>query len=327
MAKSHKIATLQTDLSAVRHQLDPPTPAAIATLQTLLNSKHAIIITQVAKLVDQHHLTDLLPDLATQFHRLLTQGSTTDPNCLAKTAIAHTLYRLDYPDTDLFLAGIHHIQMEPIWGGQADTAPGLRATCALGLVRRHYPDVMVELADLLADPEIAARVGAARAIAYSENPQGVPLLRLKLHLGDAEPQVLSECFIALLHLAPQASLPFVSRFLDAPAPAISELAALALGETRLPEAFAPIKQIWQGTRDRELRQSFLLAIATLQTEEAIQFLLGLVERGNLADAQDALSALHIYQHTADLWHSIQTIAQQRSDLEPQWSDSFSKRQQ
>lgn len=315
MARSSKLESLQASINAVRHQLESPTDDVLTTLQTTLASKHPIIIAQIAKLVDRHQLTLLIPDLAKQFDRMLTKGETTDPNCIAKKAIANTLYRLEYPETELFLHGIHHRQMEPVWGKTVDTAPGLRAVCALGLVRVHYRDVMIELADLLADSESEARIGAARALAYSENPQAIPLLRLKVHLGDTEPQVLSECFIALLKLAPQASFPLVSRFLESPEPAIRELAALALGEARIPEAFAAIKHVWQRTREPELRQNFLLAIATLRTDEAIQFLLGLIERGNRADTKDSISALDIYRDTDNVWHKIQKAIQLRDDLD------------
>ncbi|MEO1403160.1 MAG: HEAT repeat domain-containing protein [Cyanobacteria bacterium J06635_1] len=316
MARSRKLETVQASIKATRDQLSPPTEEAIVTLQQVLTSKQPVAIAQVAKLVLKHHLTQLIPDLAIQFERMLTKGASADPNCIAKKAIANTLYQLEYPETELFLSGIHHIQMEPVWGKSVDTAPGVRAICALGLVRFNYRNVMIELADLLADPEIEARVGAARAVAYSENPQGVPLLRLKLHLGDPEPQVLSECFIALLQLAPQHSFPLVARFLESSDPAICELAAFALGEARIAEAFQVIKQAWQQTRALELRQSFLVAIATLRTDEAIQFLTGLIEKSKLADANDALIALSIYRHTEDIWQIVKAAAQHRNDLDP-----------
>ncbi|WP_088889993.1 hypothetical protein [Leptolyngbya ohadii] len=176
------------------------------------------------------------------FDRFLIKPKDADPGCLAKQAIADTLYRLEYSDETLFLKGIHHVQPEPIWGGTTDTAPRLRGTCALGLVRMNYPQVMVELGDLLADPEPEARIGAARAIAYSENDQGVPLLRLRVRIGDTSP-VLSECLLALLQLAPSQSLPLVEDVLYArTAMALgavdqAEAAALALSESRLNEAF------------------------------------------------------------------------------------------
>lgn len=315
MAKSRKLESLQVSINAVRHQLTPATEEALATLRDLLTSKQPIAIAQIAKLVDQHHLTMMMPQLAQEFERMLIKGGSTDPNCIAKKAIANTLYRLEYPETELFLHGIHHRQMEPVWGTTVDTAPGLRAVCALGLVRANYRDILVALADLLADPEIEARIGAARAIAYSTNPHGVPLLRLKVQLGDDEPQVLSECFLALLQLAPQQSFPLVASFLTASEAIVCELAALALGEARIPEAFAVIKQAWQRTRQSELRQNLLLAIATLRTDEAIQFLTDLVERGNLAAAQDAIAALQIYQDIDEIWKKVEAAARLRGDAE------------
>ena len=32
------------------------------------------------------------------------------------------------------MRGLRHIQMEPVWGGQADSAATLRGTCALALI-------------------------------------------------------------------------------------------------------------------------------------------------------------------------------------------------
>ena len=238
------------------------------------------------------------------FHRMLEKGEKRDPGCKAKWAIANTLYQLERPDADLFLAGIHHRQLEPVWGGTIDTAPPLRSLCALGLVQANYPHVLNELADLLADDEHDARAGAARAVGYSRNPAGIPLLRLKIHFGDAEPQVMSECFVALLQLSVDQA-PIVIERLESGSEAERELAAIALGEARIPEAFAAIKRQWQRTRSAELRSSFLLAIATLRTEAAIEFLLALVEHGNRQDATDAIAALEIYRHTKDIWQQVQ----------------------
>lgn len=318
MAKSQKLKALQESIKSVRRQIDAATgtvPAeAIATLRQVIASHQSVAIAQVAKLVAQHHLKALMPDLAAQFERMRS-GAAADPNCIAKQAIADALYRLEYAETELFLNGIHHRQMEPVWGKTVDTAPGLRAICALGLVRVHYREVLIELADLLADCEPEARIGAARAIAYSENPSGVALLRLKVRLGDDHPQVLSECFVALLTLAPQASFSLVASFLDTAESAVCELAALALGEARLPEAFAPLKAVWQRTREVDLRGTLLLSIATLRSTEAIEFLVGLVERGNLADAKAAIAALHIYRTVDDIWSRVQQAAQLSGDTQ------------
>ena len=56
------------------------------------------------------------------------------PQCWAKNALAQTLAAFDYQDKELFLAGMRHVQLEPVWGGSSDTAGPLRGLCALALV-------------------------------------------------------------------------------------------------------------------------------------------------------------------------------------------------
>jgi HEAT repeat protein len=170
-------------------------------------------------------------------------------------------------------------------------------------------------ADLLADPEPEARISAARAIAYTENSQGVPLLRLKVKLGDKDPQVLSECFIALLKLAPDSSLSLVADFLDHPEVQISEMAALALGESRIKEAFPVLRQWWKRYRAPELRRIALLAIAMLRHDEGLEFLLSLIEEGKLSDAKDAVAALELYRHEHSLGQRILQSINKRGELE------------
>jgi hypothetical protein len=206
--------------------------------------------------------------------------------------------------------------MEPVWGGKADTAPGLRATCALGLVRIHYTDMMLELADLLADPEPEARIGAARAIAYSENSQGVALLRLKVKMGDSDPQVMSECFVALLQLSPMQSLNLVASYLDHPDAQICEMAALALGESRIEAVFPILAQWWKQTRQQELRQTGLLAIALLRHDAAFEFLLSLVLEGHPSDADAAITALRIYEDDGELWKRVREAIRHRNGNTP-----------
>jgi HEAT repeat protein len=301
---------------ALLSQIEPDFPGeqAFGILKQVIKSKHAIAVARAAKLVNRMNAHALIPDLVIAFERFMVNAATTDQSCIAKKTIAQTLYRLDYSQEDLFLQGIKHVQMEPVWGGKVDTAPGLRGFCALGLVRMNYPLVMVELADLLADPESEARISAARAIAYTDNSQGVPLLRLKVKLGDKDPQVLSECFIALLKLAPDSSLSLVAEFLDHPEAQISEMAALALGESRIKEAFPVLSQWWERSRAPELRRSVLLAIAMLRHNEALEFLLSLVTEGKLSEAKDAVDALDIYRQDNILWQRVCQCINQREDL-------------
>lgn len=311
MARSRQLETVLAQIKVIRRS-DALSEEDIAVLRKALNGKQPVAIAPTAKLIVQHQLTQLIPDLKAAFERLLINSANRDPGCKAKWAIANTLYQLEKPDSELFLSGIRHRQPEPVWGKTVDTAPPLRSLCALGLVQANYPKVLVELADLLADKEHDARAGAARAIGYSQNPAGIPLLRFKVHIGDLEPQVLSECFIALLQLSVDQA-PMVIHALETGDEPIQELAALALGEAKVPEAFSAIKRRWQRTRTPELRESFLLVIATLRTEASIQFLLSQLEHGNPKDAKDALIALDIYRHTTDIWQQVSSIVQFKGD--------------
>ncbi len=313
MAKSRRLEELQAQLNQIRD--DPTSEAAIDLLQQVFKSKYPVAIAQAARIVRDAELRQLMPHLVATFDRFMQKPETTDPNCLGKKAIADALYRLNYAEETPFLKGIRHVQMEPVWGGRADTAPGLRAICALGLVRINYPDVMTELADLLADPELEARIGAVRAIAYNETAQGVPLLRLRVKVGD-EPNVLSECFSALLKLAPTASLPLVSHYLNTPEAQTREMAALALGESHLTEAFPILQNWWQHNPDAEIRQMALLAIAMLRFDTAIEFLLELVATGSRQDSQAAVEALQIYANDRALASQIEERINQRKQKFP-----------
>ncbi|HIK57427.1 MAG TPA: HEAT repeat domain-containing protein [Synechococcales cyanobacterium M55_K2018_004] len=310
MARSQRLEALLDGLTQV--QANPYSEEAIVHLRTTLKSRYAIAVLRAAQLVASAELSVLLPELTAAFDRFMIAPVETDPNCLAKEAIADALYRLNAGTEEVFLRGIRHIQMEPVWGGRVDTAAKLRGICALGLVRMNYPGVMTELADLLADPEVPARIAAARAIAYSENGAGVPLLRLRARIGD-DPTVVAECLIALLKLAPTQSFPFIVSFLDAPNPQLQELTALALGDSRLPAAFEPLRRWWCHTTEPELRQTALLAIALLRQEAALEFLLALIAHEPPVVAKGAIAALQIYRDTPPLWQQVEAAVLQRGD--------------
>jgi hypothetical protein len=318
MAKSRKLEELLATLAQVRD--DPSSEEAIATLRQVFKGKYSVAIAQAAKIVREATLVQLIPDLVAAFDRMLTKPVETDPGCLAKKEIAETLYRLEYSEESLFLQGIRHVQLEPVWGGKEDKATTLRGVCALGLVRMNYPQVLVELGDLLADPEVEVRIAAARAIAYTGNSAGVPLLRLRVKVGD-QPAVLIECLIALLKLAPVETIPLAKSFLypQKGPPNFSkdvetiEAAVLALGESRLPEAFEILRDWWQRVHESELRRSGLLAIAMLRHDEALNFLLSVIADGSKLDAKAAIAALSIYRQDTSLWQRVFQTVENRGD--------------
>ena len=185
----------------------------------------------------------------------------------------------------------------------------------------NYPDVMSELADLLAASEPDAQIGSARAIAYTGNLLGVPLLRLRIKLSDSAP-VLLECFLALLHLSPtQSSIDLVRSFLVIQSRAedhreisdIVEAAALAFGESRLPEAFDILRTWWESISIPELRNMGLIAISLLRNDESVSFLLSIIQSGNLVDAKNSIAALSVYRENPTLWQLVCDRIEQRGE--------------
>jgi hypothetical protein len=312
MPKARALEQTLADLGRIRHE--PVSTLNIATLRTVLKGKASHAVAKAAEIVAELEINELKEELAAAFERLLIDPVKTDPTCAAKAAIADALYRMGADEPLIFLRGIRHVQMEPVWGGKADTATALRGISALGLVRANYRDVMAELADLLADPEPRARADAARAIAYSEDDHGVPLLRLKVLVGDTDPAVVTECLTALLQLSPQTSLAFVARFLERDDGARQEAAALALGASRLAEAFPVLREWWERMRQPGLRRTALLAFAMLKRDVSMDFLISLIETGEGPTAREAIAALGLYRHDASLVERVRNAAR-RTDLD------------
>ena len=312
MVKSRKLESLLAQLQQIRP--NPSTPEAMLLLRQLLTSKQPVAIAQAAKLIAEAEHYSLIPDLVTAFEWAMTKPKEQDPGCIAKLKLADALYRLDYSNEDLFLQGIRYA------GDSNDRSAPLRSVCALALVRMNYSDVMSELADLLADPEPDAQIGSARAIAYTENLSGVPLLRLRIKLSDNAP-VLLECFLALLHLSPtQSSINLVRSFLviqsraeDREITDIVEAAALAFGESRLPEAFDILRTWWHSVSIPELRKTGLIAISMIRNDESVSFLLSLIQSGTLVDAKSSIAALSVYRENQALWQLVCDRIEQRGE--------------
>jgi HEAT repeat protein len=291
----------------------PGSEGSLAILRKGLSDKVSIVVARAAGLAGELGSTPLVPEMIAAFHRFLADPSK-DKGCLAKTAIVEALTRLEHPDPEVFLEGIRHVQREPVWGGSEDTAAWLRGLSAIGLVGCDHPRVLPQLVDLLADREKLARLGAARALGGLGRPEGALLLRLKLLQGDPEIEVLSECFHALLALeTPAEATSFVSRFLDSSEEAIAEAAALALGESRHPQALEVLKRSWERSRERSFRRVLLVAMALLRTGPATEFLVSLLAAESVETARAALSALGPFLYNDELRERVRAAVAARED--------------
>jgi HEAT repeats len=275
-------------LDAVRSAPDPA-----SQLRKALQDRNNYFVAKAATIAASLKLEELIPDLAAAFERFLADPAKSDPQCWAKNAIAKALKNLACREARVYLLGIVHVQPEPVWGGQADSAGTLRGTCVLALVDCHLDDLVIltHLTDRLADTEPPVRVDAALAIAQFGRPEGVLPLRLKAAVGDEAPEVTGQCFASLLALAPGESIRFVGQFLNAKKEEVCGEAAAALAQSRDPEAFRILTEFYKKKMPAEVRHGVLLALGASPLREAADFLLSVIQKGPGDFAATALKAL------------------------------------
>lgn len=313
---------LEESLQALRRvREDPASEASHAELRRVLAGEGAHAVARAAAIVGELELPAFVPDLVAAFPRFFADLPRADPGCAAKAAIVEALLKLEQVERELYRRAARHVQLEPVFGGRVDTAVDLRGSAALALAAKGGHDVLVDLADLLADPEPPVRVSAARAVAVLGSPSGIPLLRLKALAGDAEARVVSECLLALLRLdAGQRG--FVASFLDRP-DSLAEAAAVALGESRASEALPLLREWLPQAGRRGLARTALFAIASLRRDEAVELLLETVRDEPLPLAREAIAALGS-SFGATLYERVKAATGGRRELAGALGRAFSR---
>jgi HEAT repeat protein len=320
MAKARGVDARLHRLKLIR--AEPTTPVLVAELREALGDKSNFVAAEAAEIAGERGLTDLVPKMAATFRRFLEDPAETDRTCRGKIAIVETLHKLDADEEEVYRTAIRHVQPEPRWGGSDDTAAPLRAVAAFALVRINPRDLMVLLADLLADPEKMARSAAAKALGASGALAAVPLLRFKACVGDPEPEVVVECLTGLLNADPEGSLPLVGEFLDADEE-VAEGVALALGESRRPAAFEVLKAHWPRARINEsLGRVVLLAMAITRQPAAMDFLCGVLVDASEPTAAAALSALAIHRHNPAVRDRVKELVAKKPGLRKTFETEF-----
>src|SRR5271165_3361284 len=199
-------------LDSLRQQ---PAESRAEPLRKALGAKNNFIAAKAADLVREFALADLIPELLAAFDRFLENAEKSDPQCWAKNAISRALAALEYQEPEVFLRGMKHIQMEPVWGGRSDTAGTLRATCALALVQCRAvrePELLAHLVDLWADKDKTVRVEVARAIEQVGSNSAALLLRLRAALGGDEPELMGACYAGVLRIEGVRTIAWVRTF-------------------------------------------------------------------------------------------------------------------
>ena len=268
--------------------------AGLTALKKFLQHRSNNVVAKACDLVSEWRAESLIPEVESAFHRLLKNPVKSDPGCSAKLSAVKCLAEFEHPYPDLFLEGAHHVQMEPAWGPPVDTAAGLRGASGYGLAVIRYPDAYLEHAALIMDPEPETRRIAIETLSSLASDQSELLLRMKVLATDPEPDILASAFQALMTLSPQRSFDFVSAYVQDEDLPVAEGAALALGESKLPEAFERLREVWDISISETHRQMLALPIALLRSDEAFKLLLPQLESSRQQTAVAVLMALAIY---------------------------------
>ncbi len=276
-------------LDALRRQ---PEELRTEPLRKALAHRNNFIVAKAADLVREFRMTPLIPDMLTAFDRFFNNPVKTDPQCWAKNALSRALFALEHQEAEVYLRGMRHIQNEPVWGGQSDTAGTLRATCALALVQCRSlsdADLLTHLIELAGDKDKAVRTEAMRAVEQVGSPPASLLLRLRAILGADEPEVLGACYSGILRLEGAKAIPWIARFL-ATADSNAAEAALATAGTHSPEGFESLRECLTKADDPWWRSVLLSAIALTRQDAALEFLLDEVRKESLS-AETAIEAI------------------------------------
>jgi hypothetical protein len=285
------------EIESLRALLRTATAATAEQVQYLKKSlahRNNYLVSKVARVVAEAELAVLLPEVLAAYDRFFVDAAKTDPQCWAKNELSKALVKLAHRSKDAYLRGMRHHQMEPVWGGQSDTAGALRGTCTHALVDCpgiSDADLLTALLEPLTDGDKTVRAEAARAIGGVGGVSAALLLRLLALRGgnEPEPEVMGAVYSSLLGLEGGAAIPLVAKILEEEDDQAAE-AAYALADLRSADALgALIKRYRQGA-DASFGSVLLSAVAQTRLPEAAEFLLALIARDS-REAPDAIEAL------------------------------------
>jgi hypothetical protein len=120
------------------------------------------------------------------------------------------------------------------------------------------------------------------------------MIRVAVLGGEPEPDIVALGLQALMTLAPERSLDFVAGYLHDRDPVIAQGAALAIGESRLPESFSVLRAV-AGRPNGPPLTALALPMALTRDEQAFDYLLRAVVDEATPCAVAAVEALAIYQ--------------------------------
>jgi hypothetical protein len=296
-----------------------PDASTVAYIRKTLAHRSNYLVSKAAALIadlaSHAAIAALLPDVLTAFDRFFTDPVKTDPQCWAKAALAKALVKLEHRQKHAYLRGMRHHQMEPVWGGETDTAGALRSTCTHALV--DCPGIsdaglLTLMLEPLTDGDKTVRMEAVRAVAHIGGVSAALLLRLRALLGKDEPEVLGAVYAALLGLEGAAAMPLVAKAMKDGDDLAAE-AAFALADLRSTEASAALLARLNEGADAWFTSVLLSAIALTRQPAAIDYLLAVIAR-NAREAATALEALARITPSAELRARIEAAVEEADSM-------------
>jgi HEAT repeat protein len=311
-ARKPRTTAIDRELAALEVEGDAEKRAAV---RVGLQSAHARVLLRAAHIARAASIEGIAPDLALAFTRLLPLGAAVDPGCHAKIAVLDALDASAWPGEEPFITAVRVVQREKAFGPpyHVDTAAGVRARGVLALMRQGYRDLPLIAAELLADPEAAARGAAADALgAHGLRDAAGPLISRIAH-GDEDPTVTVSCFTALLALAPDWTMAMLRRGHCGAREIDRELASVALGTSRREDALDLLIDWLSTSVAASVRETMLVAIGLHRTERALAVLLERLADGPELDAIAAARGLRARRFDAGVVARATEAASARSD--------------
>jgi HEAT repeat protein len=303
MAKRNDpVAEAITRVAALRGIEDRQTLAN--GLASLLGERSSYVVGRAAELAAERGVRDAVPALVAALDRALRDPKSDDVGAAAAHALVRALITLEagYEAEEVALRATRHTRWESVYGGAVDVAVGVRGNACILLAAMGSTQALRASSELLAEPDMRsprertswpARADAAKALAMIGSDGAAAVLRFKLLIGDAEPNVLSDCLAGLLAIERDAALPLAERMLTNDDDASqNEAALLALGGWRDARAFTAIKS--HESRflpDPAARELYLASIAMTRRPEAIDHLFDLATNGPRDVRPAAVAAL------------------------------------
>lgn len=226
-----------------------------------LNAQDGLVVAEAARALMTQSVPISGELLTAALLRLEQGGAELDPLCLGKLELVRLLRALENPPLEALERLVAYRQLEPIWGGREDTAGNLRIQVLRGYCehpRARAGQILKVLAEALADTNPRVRAEAAEQLGQSGLEGASAVIRLKLRLGDAEPEVLGYLLRGLIVLEGEDGLRYSAALLEQQGPLANE-AWFTLASWPHERAMELIEAAWPLLKKQEALERAVIA--------------------------------------------------------------------